>query len=42
LRGLLLNAPIIPIFAGVLGATSAFGMLVWRGIYLFLGNKWIR
>ncbi len=30
LRGLLLNAPIIPIFAVVLAATSAFGMLVWR------------
>ena len=36
LRGFILNAPIIPIFAVVLSATSAFGMLVWRGIYLFL------
>lgn len=35
LRGLFLNAPIIPIFALVLGATSALGMLIWRGIYLF-------
>jgi DUF3054 family protein len=35
LRGLILNAPIIPIFAVVLSATSAFGMLVWRGIYFF-------
>ncbi len=39
LRGLILNAPIIPIFAVVLAATSAFGMLVWRGIYLFLNRK---
>lgn len=39
LRGLLLNAPIIPIFAVVLSATSAFGMLLWRGIYLFLSRK---
>jgi hypothetical protein len=39
LRGLLLNAPIIPIFAVVLSATSAFGMLVWRGIYLFLKRR---
>jgi len=39
LRGFLLNAPIIPIFAVVLGATSAFGMLVWRGMYLFLDRK---
>jgi hypothetical protein len=39
LRGLILNAPIIPIFAVVLGATSAFGMLVWRGVYFFLKRK---
>ena len=39
LRGLLLNAPIIPIFAVVLGATSALGMLVWRAIYLFFLPK---
>lgn len=39
LRGLLLNAPIIPIFAVVLSSTSAFGMLVWRGIYLFFKPK---
>jgi hypothetical protein len=39
LRGLILNAPIIPTFAVVLGATSAFGMLVWRGVYLFLKRK---
>ena len=39
LRGFLLNAPIIPIFAVVLGATSAFGMLVWRAIFLFINRK---
>jgi hypothetical protein len=39
LRGLILNAPVIPIFAVVLSATSAFGILVWRGIYLFLIRK---
>jgi hypothetical protein len=33
LRGFLLNAPIIPIFAVVLASTSAFGMLVWRWIF---------
>jgi predicted RND superfamily exporter protein len=37
-RGLILNAPILPIFAIVFGATSAFGMVIWRGIYLF----WIK
>ena len=30
LRGLLLNAAILPVFAIVLGAASAMGMLVWR------------
>jgi len=39
LRGLILNAPIIPIFAVVLGATSAFGMVVWRGLYCLLKLK---
>jgi ABC-type xylose transport system permease subunit len=39
LRGFLLNAPVIPIFAAVLSATSAFGMLVWRGIYFFLNRN---
>ena len=38
-RGLLLNAAIIPIFAVVLGVTSALGMLVWRGLYLFVSRK---
>jgi len=39
LRGLILSAPIIPIFTVVLSATSAFGILVWRTIYLFLIGK---
>ena len=39
LRGLILNAPIIPIFAVVLGITSAFGMVVWRGVYYLLKLK---
>jgi hypothetical protein len=38
-RGLILNAPIIPIFAIVFGATSAFGVLVWRTLYFFLNRK---
>jgi len=33
LRGLLLNMPIIPIFAIVLGATTGLGMGIWRGLY---------
>ena len=39
IRGLILNAPIIPIFAVVLSATSAFGMLIWRGIFVLLNRK---
>ena len=39
LRGLILNAAILPIFGLVLAATSAFGMLVWRAAYLFLYRK---
>jgi hypothetical protein len=36
LRGLILNAAVVPIFAIVLSATSAFGMLIWRGLYALL------
>ena len=38
LRGLILNAPIIPIFVVVLAASATFGMLAWRGIYMFLNR----
>jgi hypothetical protein len=39
LRGFMLNAPIIPIFAMILSATSALGLLVWRAIFVFLNRK---
>lgn len=39
LRGFLLNAPIIPIFAAVLAATAALGMVIWRAIYYFLSRR---
>ena len=39
LRGLMLNTPIIPIFAVVLSATSALGMVVWRALYFLLNRK---
>jgi DUF3054 family protein len=42
LRGFLLNAPVIPIFAVVLGATFAFGMVIWRGLYFLLKLKVIK
>ena len=39
IRGLILNATIIPIFAVVLSATSALGMLLWRSLYLLLQRR---
>jgi hypothetical protein len=39
LRGLILNAPILPIFAIVFGATSALGMVIWRGAFILLNRK---
>ena len=39
LRGAWLNAPALPLFALVLGGTSALGMMVWRWIYTALGHK---
>ena len=39
LRGLMLNAPIIPIFAVVLAAASALGMVIWRALYFLLDRK---
>jgi hypothetical protein len=39
LRGWILNAAFIPIFALVLGSTSALGMVVWRAIYLWFTNR---
>jgi hypothetical protein len=39
LRGLMLNAPIIPIFAIVLGVASALGMVIWRALYFLLDRK---
>ncbi|HUE99059.1 MAG TPA: DUF3054 domain-containing protein [Anaerolineales bacterium] len=39
LRGFILDAPIIPIFAVVLGSTSALGMIIWRALYLLLNRK---
>ncbi len=39
LRGFLLNTPIIPIFAAVLAATSALGMVIWRAVYLFWNHQ---
>jgi hypothetical protein len=39
LRGLLLHAPIIPIFAVVFAFTSALGLILWRVIYFLFTRK---
>jgi hypothetical protein len=39
LRGSILNAPVIPIFAAVLGATTALGMLIWRALFFAFHRK---
>ena len=39
LRGFILNAPIIPIFAAVLAGTSAFGMVFWRLIWYWIVRR---
>jgi hypothetical protein len=39
LRGFLLNAPVIPIFAVVLALTTAVGMVIWRSVYFLFGRK---
>jgi len=39
LRGLILSASVLSIFALVLSATSALGMMIWRFTYLLLKHK---
>jgi len=39
LRAMILNSAVIPIFAIVLGATSALGMTIWRRLYFLFNRK---
>ena len=39
LRSFLLGNTVIPIFAVILGASNAIGMIVWRGIWSFYLRK---
>lgn len=39
LRATLLGAAALPLFTLILGLTSAFGMLLWRALYLFLQKR---
>lgn len=39
LRGVLLNAPVLPLFTTILGGSSALGILVWRGLFILLRKR---
>jgi len=39
LRGFILHAPIIPIFAAVLAGTSALGIVLWRLLWYGLARR---
>ncbi len=39
LRGLVLNAPIIPIFAVILSVTAAVGLTLWRLVCILLKHR---
>ena len=39
LRGILLNGAISPVFVLVLGLTNLLGFLIWRSVWVFLGNR---
>ncbi len=39
LRATMLGAAALPFFTLILGSTSAFGMLVWRALYLYLRKR---
>ncbi|HTP00402.1 MAG TPA: DUF3054 family protein [Anaerolineales bacterium] len=42
LRGIVLNAPVVPSFAVVLSITGALGVTIWRLIWLFTARRWFR
>ena len=39
LRATLLHSAAQPLFALILGGSNAFGMLMWRGIYLLIARR---
>jgi len=39
LRGALLNAPVLPLFAFIFSASNAIGMIVWRWLYIFIVRR---
>ena len=39
IRGMLLDAPILPIFVIILGGVSALGILIWRGLFIIVLSR---
>jgi len=39
LRAAVLNTAALPLFALILGSTSALGIFIWRGLYSWLAKK---
>lgn len=39
LRGAWLNAPVLPLFVLIFGASNAVGMMVWRWIYIYIARR---
>ncbi len=39
LRAVMLNTVVLPLFVGILGATCAFGIFLWRTIWLLIQRK---
>jgi hypothetical protein len=39
LRGVMLGAPILPIFVVILGGISAMALLVWRGLFCLAASR---
>lgn len=39
LRGALLNAPALPLFAFILGVSNAIGMTIWRRLYILPAKR---
>ena len=39
LRGALLNAPALPLFALIFGGSNALGMMFWRWLYMLLSRR---
>jgi flagellar biosynthesis protein FliQ len=38
-RGLILNSPIVPVFAVVLSTVSVLGLIIWRAIYFLVRRQ---